>query len=326
MKPKNINIEQLYRNYAHKALYWRPTRTFLHYIRKLVLPGFQGVPLFDVLKFFIKSLLRGSITSRAKALSFSFFMALFPMLLFMFTLLPYFPVQGILEELYTNLQEILPTNIYSSVIQTINEVFSHKHNTLLSVGFLATMFVSVNGMDSIIQAFNHSSNTIESRSFLKRKLICLYLVIILYFLITFVLSIMLGYKKLMLYFTDMGILTKNFWYYALYVGRWIISVALTMALISSIYYIAPVKKQRLGFVSAGSTLSTILFFLTTGGFNFYISNFSKYNALYGSIGTLIIFMLWIYLSACILLIGYELNISIVNSKIHQNLLMKEEEY
>ena len=99
MKPKNINIEQLYRNYARRALYWRPTRTFLHYIRKLVLPGFQGVPLFDVLKFFIKSLLRGSITTRAKALSFSFFMALFPMLLFMFTLLPYFPVQGILEEI-----------------------------------------------------------------------------------------------------------------------------------------------------------------------------------------------------------------------------------
>ena len=93
MKLKNINIEQLYRNYARKALYWRPTRTFLHYIRKLVLPGFQGVPLFDVLKFFIKSLLRGSIITRAKALSFSFFMALFPMLLFMFTLLPYFPVQ-----------------------------------------------------------------------------------------------------------------------------------------------------------------------------------------------------------------------------------------
>lgn len=326
MKIKAIDVEQLYHTYLRKGLYWRPTRTFIHYIRKLVLPGFQGVPLFDVLNFFVEGLMKGSITTRAKALSFSFFMALFPMLLFMFTLLPYFPVHGILEELYTNLQELLPTNVYRPVIETINEVFNHKHNTLLSVGFLATLFVSVNGMDSIIQAFNQSTNTIETRSFAKRKLICLYLVVLMYFLITFVLSIMLGYKKLMMYFIDTGILTKNFWYYALNVGRWVISVGLTMAIISGIYYVAPVKKQRLGFFSAGSTLATVLFFLTTGGFNFYISNFSKYNALYGSIGTLIILLLWIYLSACILLIGYELNISIANSKIHRNLLTKEIKY
>ena len=316
----------LYKKWLRKGLYWRPVRTFLHIIRKLILPGFQGVPLFDVLTFFIRGLLKGSIINRAKALSFSFIMALFPMMLFMFTLLPYFPIQGIQEELYTNLQEILPTNIYSSVIRTVNEVFNHKHNTLLSIGFLATVIVSVNGMDSIIQAFNQSSNTLENRSFLRRKLICFYLVFVLYILIVVVLSIMLGYKKLMFYLIDTSVLTKNFWYYALNVGRWIISIAMTVGIISSIYYIAPVKKQRLGFFSAGSTLATILFFWATSGFNFYISNFSRYNALYGSIGTLIIFLLWVYLCACILLIGYELNISIANSKIHKNFLMKEEHF
>ena len=170
----------LYKKWLRKGLYWRPVRTFLHIIKKLILPGFQGVPLFDVLTFFIRGLLKGSIINRAKALSFSFIMALFPMMLFMFTLLPYFPIQGIQEELYTNLQEILPTNIYSSVIRTVNEVFNHKHNTLLSIGFLATVIVSVNGMDSIIQAFNQSSNTLENRSFLRRKLICFYLVFVLY--------------------------------------------------------------------------------------------------------------------------------------------------
>lgn len=326
MKKKNTDMALLYKKWLRKGLYWRPVRTFLHIIRKLILPGFQGVPLFDVLTFFIRGLLKGSIINRAKALSFSFIMALFPMMLFMFTLLPYFPIQGIQEELYTNLQEILPTNIYSSVIRTVNEVFNHKHNTLLSIGFLATVIVSVNGMDSIIQAFNQSSNTLENRSFLRRKLICFYLVFVLYILIVVVLSIMLGYKKLMFYLIDTSVLTKNFWYYALNVGRWIISIAMTVGIISSIYYIAPVKKQRLGFFSAGSTLATILFFLATSGFNFYISNFSRYNALYGSIGTLIIFLLWVYLCACILLIGYELNISIANSKIHKNFLMKEEHF
>ncbi len=314
-----------YKKWLRKLLYWRPVRTFLHTIRKLVLPGFQGVPLFDVLSFFIRGLMRGSIVYRAKAMSFSFFLALFPLLLFMFTLLPYFPIKGIIQELYVNLYNLLPDNIYGQVIETMNDALNHKHNTLLSIGFIATILVSVNGVDSIIRAFNQSSSTIETRSFFKRKLICLYLVFILFLQITIVLSVMLGYKRFMLYLLGQGILTKNFLFYLMSFGRWIISIALTMAVISSIYYMAPVKKQRIGFFSAGATLSTVLFFLLTGGFNYYISNFSRYNALYGSIGTLIIVLLWIYLCSTILLIGYELNISIANSKIYRKQFIEVEE-
>jgi membrane protein len=326
MKPIKYFSKQWFAHLTRKALFWRPVRVLIHDIRKLVLPGFQGVPLFDVLSFFIRGLMRGSINNRAKALSFSFFLALFPMLLFMFTLLPYFPVHGLLEELYIYLQSILPNEVYKPVIETINEVFNHKHTTLLSVGFLATIVVSVNGMDSIVRAFNQSSNTIENRTYIRRKIICLFLVVILYLLVSTVLSIMLGFKRIVIYLLDSGLITNNIIFVIINIGRWILMIIMALVVISVIYYLAPVKKQRLGFFSAGSTLSTILFFMATAGFNFYISNFSKYNVLYGSIGTLIIFLLWLYLCSCILLIGYEINISIANSKIQKRLLKEEEKY
>lgn len=301
-----------------KMLFWRPVRKLLHIIRQITLPGFQGVPIFDVLYFFIQNLLKESIANRAKAMAFSFFLALFPLLLFLFSLLPYFPIQGIINELYLALDEMLPPDVYVKVVDTMDEILTHKHNVLLSVGFLGTIVVSVNGVDAIMTAFNQSLNIIETRPLIKRKLLCLYLVLLLFVLVAVVLTIMMGYKHLMAYLLSQDLIAKNFWYYVFSIGRWLLMVVIALGVISAIYYVAPVKKQRLSFFSAGSTLSTALFFLVTGGFKLYIENFSKYNALYGSIGTLIIVMLWIQLSSMILLIGYELNISIVSTRDKHN--------
>ena len=318
LKKRKESVVEYFQRLPRKLLYKRPVRKSLHLIKQITLPGFQGVPIFDVLDFFIRNLLKESIANRAKAMAFSFFLALFPMLLFLFSLLPYFPIQGIQHELYFSLRDMLPEDIYAKVIATMDEILTHKHNVLLSVGFLGTLVVSVNGMDSIMQAFNQSLNIIETRSFVKRKLLCLYLVFLLFILVAVVLTIMMGYKHLMFYLLSHSILSKNFLFYAMNVGKWILMIVIALFVISSIYYVAPVKKQRLNFFSAGASLSTALFFLVTGGFRLYIENFSNYNALYGSIGTLIIVMLWIQLSCMILLIGYELNISIVTTKNKDN--------
>lgn len=318
LKKRKESVVEYFQKLPRKLLYKRPVRKFLHLIRQITLPGFQGVPIFDVLEFFIRNLLKESIANRAKAMAFSFFLALFPMLLFLFSLLPYFPIQGIINELYSALNEMLPADVYAKVINTMDEILTHKHTVLLSVGFLGTLVVSVNGMDSIMQAFNQSLNIIETRSFIKRKLLCLYLVLLLFVLVAVVLTIMMGYKHFTAYLLSRDLLAENFWYYAMNVGKWILMIAIGLFVISSIYYVAPVKKQRLNFFSAGASLSTVLFFLVTAGFRLYIENFSNYNALYGSIGTLIIVMLWIQLSCMILLIGYELNISIVTTKNKDN--------
>ena len=311
------NIEEKFGAWLHRMLYKRPVRKFLHYIRMVSLPGFNGMPLFDVLNFFIRGLLQDSISNRAKSMAYSFFLALFPLLLFTFTLLPYFPVEGLQLELYHYLQPILPESIYSKVVETMNEVLNHKHNTLLSVGFLSTIIVSMNGVDSIMQAFNQTLNKKETRGFLRRKLICLLLVFMIFVLVIVILATMMGYDWFAEYLFSHSIVKSKFLFVIMAIGRWLVMILLSVGVISCIYYIAPTKKYRAGFFSAGSMLSTGLFFLVTWGFNFYISNFTHYNALYGSIGTIIIAMIWIQLCCTILLIGYELNISIATSKIYK---------
>ena len=189
LKKRKESLVEYFQKLPRKLLYKRPVRKFLHLIKQITLLGFQGVPIFDVLEFFIRNLLKESIANRAKAMAFSFFLALFPMLLFLFSLLPYFPIQGIINELYSALNEMLPADVYAKVINTMDEILTHKHTVLLSVGFLGTLVVSVNGMDSIMQAFNQSLNIIETRSFVKRKLLCLYLVLLLFVLVAVVLAV-----------------------------------------------------------------------------------------------------------------------------------------
>ena len=128
LKKRKESVVEYFQKLPRKLLYKRPVRKFLHLIRQITLPGFQGVPIFDVLDFFIRNLLKESIANRAKAMAFSFFLALFPMLLFLFSLLPYFPIQGIQNELYVSLYDILPEDIYAKVVATMDEILTAVDN------------------------------------------------------------------------------------------------------------------------------------------------------------------------------------------------------
>lgn len=266
------------------------------------------------MEFFIKGLMHGAITQRAAALSFSFFLALFPTILFFFTLIPYLPIDHLQSQIYENLSVIVPDAVYSTVRDTIDGIMLKKHNSLLSFGFLAALFFSTNGMDAIIKAFNQTTHAFETRKFFKRKLICLMLVLITALLVIVTLSFLMGYNSVLSYFVRIGMLANSFVYYLLLGGKWLFLLLLTFLTISSIYYFAPANKKNFRFVSVGSILTTFLFMVLSIGFNIYIDNFSRYNALYGSIGTLLIILLWIYFNAIIMLIGFELNASIAGYK------------
>ncbi len=305
-----IYWEKLFRRF----LFWRPIRETIHASHKITPWGFQGLSLFDVAKFFIEGLQKGSITQRAAALSFSFFLAIFPTIIFFFTLIPYLPIAHLQAEIYANLELIIPDAAYDMVKSTIDGIMLKKHNSLLSFGFLAALYFSTNGMDAIIKAFNQTTHAIESRKFVKRKLICLALVLITVFLIVIIFSFIIGYQYLLDYLVNIGFLSNGFVYYLFIFGKWCLLVLLTCLTISSFYYMAPANKKGFRFISAGSILATILFIVLMVGFNIYIDNFSRYNALYGSIGTLLIILLWIYFNAIVLLIGFELDASIASTK------------
>ena len=304
-----MKLKQFWRH----LLYKRWVRVILYYLHNISVPGSKGVPIYYVLSYFFISSFNSSLTDRAKGLAYSFIAALPPLLIFFFSLVAYFPVDGIQNELLTSLGGIIPEGIFTPISNTINDIMGHKHSTLLSIGFITSIILAANGMNGFIVSLNFANHSVEKRPFLQRFLICIGLVFIMYILIVLVLCLLLGHKHIMWYFLVHNIIPMStFGAILFHTVRWLLLIVATLTAISVIYYWAPVKKQRVGFFSPGSVVATGMFFVLTWGFGLYINNFSNYNLLYGSIGTLLLLMLWIYFSCIVLLVGYELNISIYN--------------
>jgi membrane protein len=278
--------------------------------RKISLPGFKGIPVYDVGVFFIRGMKKSSISLRANSISYSFIIAFVPAVLFLFTLIPYVPVKGLEESIMLTLKEVLPNEAFTLLRSTIEDIITNQQTGLLSISFLITLYFASSGVIAIMNAFNHSSHAIESRSFVKQQLISLLLVFIL--AINMIISgAALAFSSIVLYFMEgKGIISNDFNYILLNAGQWIIILLTSMIAFSSIYYLAPAKKRIFPFFSAGSILASVLSVLSFKLFTIFINNFSNYNKFYGSLGAMIMIIVWINLTALMLLIGYELNASI----------------
>lgn len=284
------------------------------FLRRLVIPGFDGMPVYDVAAFFITGLQKGAISMRAAAFSYNFFLALFPTIIFFFTIIPYIPISGFQDNLLALLQNFIPKKAFDAVEETLFDIVKRPRGGLLSLGFVMALYFSTNGIHSLIVAFNQSHHTIETRSWVKQRLISVVLVVILSLLIIVAIVLITLGPIALDFLVKHDMLRDSFTYYMIIAGKWIISSAMLFFAFSFLYFLAPAAESRFRFFSAGSTLSTILTILASVGFNYYVNSISRYNSLYGSIGTLIIIMVWIFFNAMIVLIGFELNVSIRNAK------------
>ena len=275
--------------------------------RRLILPGFDGMPIYDVAIFFAAGLQKGYLVTRASALSFKFFLALFPAIIFLFTLIPFIPIPNFQEELMAILVEVLPSNVYEITQSTLDDLVNNQRGGLLSIGFLVTIYFATNGIDALFNAFNESVHVIVKTGLWKRKLSALLTLIILTVLVVFAIGLIIGSEIGVAYFLKNH---DNISVYLLQAGKWIIIIALYFFTFSFLYYLGSNKNHRWRFISAGSTLASTLSLLLSLGFSYYVNNFGQYNKLYGSLGTLIVVLLWIYVNSLVLLIGYELNTSI----------------
>jgi len=286
-------------------------------LRKLIIPGFDGMPVYDVAAFFIQGIQKGALSMRAAAFSYNLFLALFPAIIFFFTIIPYIPIAGFQDNLLEMLQNFIPKKAFDAVEGTLFDIVKRPHGGLLSVGFIMAMYFSTNGIHSLIEAFNQTRHTIETRSWIRQRLISIILVFILSLLVIVAIVLITLGPVALSFLVKHGMLRVSFSYYLIVAGKWIISSALLFFAFSFLYYLAPAAQSRFRFISAGSTLSTVLTLLASVGFNYYVNSISSYNTLYGSIGTLIIVMVWIYFNAMIILIGFELNVSIQKAKKRQ---------
>ena len=304
------------KGFSRKVLYWRPVRSTLYFLQHFSLAGNKGVPLYDVLRFFLRSIFNGDINQRAKGLAYSFMTALPPLLIFFFTLVAYFPVDGIQDEMLGELGTIIPEKVMDPISNTVNDVMGHRHSTLLSIGFVSSIILAANGLMGVISSLNFANRSVEKRPYVQRYLLSIMLVFIIYALLVLTIALLMGHKLLLQLIYAQGWLTFSKLNTLLFnLGRWLLIIAAILTVVSLIYYWAPVKKQRVGFFSAGSVLATAMFLVLSWALGIYLGNFSRYNLLYGSIGTLLMVMFWIYFNCIVLLVGYELNISIYNGTI-----------
>jgi len=307
---KRININPV-------IIRWPFLRKLIRVSRKIVLPGFDGIPLYDVMVFFFRGLFKGAITSRAAAISFNFFLAIFPMLVFFFTIIPYIPIADFQESLMGLITGFLPHSADATVEGIIRDVVTQPHAGWFSVSFVLTFYFSTSGIYSLMDAFNKTSHTLETRSWFTLRLISLLLVLIISGMLILAIGLITFGTTILNLILPERILESGFYLFMLISGKWLVILALLFFSISFLYYLAPAKRHHFRFISAGASLATILLILTIFGFNFYVDNFSRYNVLYGSIGTLMIVLLWIYFNAIILLIGFELNASIYNARLEK---------
>lgn len=289
---------------------------FIDWTKVCVLPGFSPLPIYTVASFFFKEIGKDSLVNKASSLAYNFMLAIFPAIIFLFTLIPFIPKKiGFQDQLMKLIVLVLPADAYQAFSDTLDEIVNKQNRGLLSVGFFLSLFFATNGIHSLMMAFNKSSLIIETRSWFRQRLIAVVLTFIIALsVIVCITAMFVGELAINYLDNEFDVGNDGLTKFAIDLTRWALLGILYFVTISILYKYGPAHAKKWRFLSAGSWLATILAFLTIWGFSFYINNFSAYNKIYGSIGTLIVIMIWLYLNSLILLVGFELNASVDLSK------------
>ena len=276
--------------------------------KAIKIPGLYGMSLYDVIEMYVIGIVKGALTSRAGGIAFSFFMALFPFLLFILTLIPYVPIQGFQKDFLIMIEQLLPPNTANSVQDVINDIANNRYGGLLSFGFIASIFLMTNGVNAILGGFEISYHITEFRGVIRQYIVSIGMSILLSFLLVVIVAINIYFEIAINDFKAHGWLEDDvFW---IEKGQYLLFIILIFISVSLLYKFGTKGMKLKSFITPGSILTTILTLLMFKLFGIYVLKFATYNKLYGSIGTLLVLMLFVWLNSIILLLGFELNASI----------------
>ena len=276
--------------------------------KSLKIPGLLGMSLYDIIEMYVVGIVKGALTSRAGGIAFSFFMALFPFLLFILTLIPFIPIENFQSDFLFMIEKVLPPRTADSVHDVINDIINNRYGGLLSFGFIASIFLMTNGVNAVLGGFEYSYHVKEMRSILRQYIISMGMAILLSFVLVLTVAIIVYFEIGINNLKTEGWLDDDvFW---IEKGRFLIFVLLIFVSVSFLYKYGTKEVKHSSFFTPGSILTTILTLVMFKLFAIYVEKFATYNELYGSIGTLLILMLFVWLNSIILLLGFELNASI----------------
>jgi membrane protein len=284
-----------------------PVKFALRVADRARLPGFEGMSLLQIGRFFFTRIGNVKLSERVAAVTYNLLMAIPPTMLFLFSLVPYLPLKDVQQTILSTLRLIIPNvRVRESLSSVIVDFMNTQRTDLLSFGVLMTLFFSSNGMMGLMRSFDRSHSIYKERTGLKRRWTAIKLTFLLIWVAIFSLGVFILQTELL-----------NIWLIRIFGNVLAIRLfsMLLLALIifcsiSIVYTYGPSLSRRFRFVSPGSVMATLLIILVTSVFFYLVNNFINYNQIYGSIGSLIAFMVWMWLNTLIILLGYELNVSI----------------
>jgi len=279
------------------------------FLKKVKLPSLEGLTLYDLINLYFFGIIKGTFSTRASSIAFSFFMAIFPFLLFILNLIPFITfIDNFQTEVLLFLEDLLPSQAANFFNDIFRDIAKNPRAGLLSFVFILSIFLMSNGVNAIFTSFEFSYHTKINRTIIRQYLVAVGVALIIAVLLLISVAFTIYFTYLIERLRDLGIVGDAL--FLAKAGRYFILIVALYLGISLLYFFGTKEGKQYKFLSIGSLFTTILIIITTYLFTFYVDNFSNYNKLYGSIGALLVLMIYIWLNSNIFLLGFELNASL----------------
>lgn len=274
--------------------------------KTIKMSSYNSFSLYDLIELYIVGIVKGTLTGRAGAIAFSFFMAMFPFALFILNLIPYIPIEGFQEDFLVFISENVPPSTYDAIAATIDDILNNSYQGLLSSGFLLSIFLMSNGLNAIFAGFQASYHITETRSFIKDYIVAIGMSLLMVVLLFVTVA-------LLIFFEVLVYALEHYWHEVGHIPlltffKFFIGFLLILFSTSFLYKFGTLDTKGISFINHGSVMTSILVVVSSYIFGIYVEKFSNYNELYGSIGTLLVMMFYIWINCAILLLGFELNV------------------
>ena len=276
------------------------------WMRRIRFGDSGAISLYQIIELYFLGIIKGTLATRASSIAFSFFMAMFPFLIFVLNLIPFFPVANIEDTFSSFFLSVAPTEAQDFLNGVLYDIQSKPRGGLLSSTFLLSIFFMGNGVNAIFGGFSESIHVSLSRHFIKQYVYAVGVGVLLGLIFLISIAGYIFFELWVAQIFDFGFELNPWIRLVFFFGM--------AYLVSSILFYFGTHRGFSSFFSAGALATTFLFALTSFGFGVYLDNFAQYNQLYGSIGAILILMLYIWLNAIVLLLGFELNASIAKLK------------
>lgn len=298
---------------------FKPFCWLVSVLDKIVVPGFEGMTLLDLTRAYFNGIIQGALGSRAGSIAYSFFMAIFPALIFLLNLIPYVPIANFDVKFMAFIFNLIPSSALPFFQPIISDISQNERAGLTSLVGLLTLFLMANGVNAIFAGFEGSNQVEINRNFLRQYAIALGTSIILALLLVTTISVLIYFEYMLTSLRERDLMSTDTDIALLSIGSYTFLVIMIYIVVATLYYFGTKEGKQSRFFSPGALLTTILFMVTTYFFGVYIDNFSNYNELYGSIGALLIMMLYIWINSNLILLGFELNATLQKLRIlHKN--------